>query len=58
MDPDPELFVPDPDPAKNEKTDKNLNFYFFFALIVQKLQQNVPLKVGLFFFQIDYKFIS
>ena len=43
--PNPELFVSYPDPDKNEKTDKLSKFYFFFALMVQKIHWNVPLKV-------------
>ena len=48
LDQDPELCVSDPNPDRNEKTDKLSKLYFFFALIVQKIQWNVSLAVGFF----------
>ena len=42
--PNPELFVSYPDPDKNEKTDKLSKLYFFFALMVQKIQWKCSFK--------------
>ena len=45
MDLDPELFVSEPDPGKNEeKTDKKSKYYFKFALIVQKICSGMLIK--------------
>ena len=47
LDPDPELFVPDSDKNKNKQIqNENLTPFFseFFALILQNIQLNVPLK--------------
>ena len=62
MDLDPELFVSEPDPGKNEeKIDKKSKYYFKFALIVQKYAVECWLKVtavSCFLFLIDYKAFS